>query len=294
MTLADPLTAAPPRLRRTRLELALYDAAEGLFVRLGGRALYRRRHLARGRFEERRELVVVPGLPAALEGFTVAHLSDLHAGPFLGPGDLAAVVARVAELEVDLVALTGDFLTRTVDDVALVQGDLAGLRARHGVLAVLGNHDYRHRREAELTARLSAAGVRVLRDEAARLEVGGATLAVVGLEDLEARARDAERARAALRPGDVELVLCHDPARAAGLARPGCAAILAGHTHGGQLVLPLLPALGPPHPGDRVELGASTLIVSRGLGVLGVPLRIGARAELVLVTLTGGEARGGR
>lgn len=287
-------TSAPSRRRRTRVALALYDLAEGVCERLGGRALYRRRHLARGRFEERHERVVVRGLPAALEGFTVAHLSDLHAGPFLGPGDLAAVVERVAELEVDLVALTGDFLTRTADDVELVLADLGRLRARHGVLAVLGNHDYRHRREQELVGRLASAGVRVLRDEALALEVDGASLTVTGLEDLEARALDVERARRGLRPGDLELVLCHDPRRAASLVRPGCAAILSGHTHGGQLVLPGLPPLGDPHPGDRVQLGETALVVSRGLGVLGVPLRIGAPSELVLVTLTGEEARHGR
>lgn len=294
MTLARPAPAAPPRPRRSPLWLALHGAAEALFSRAGGRALYRRRHLARGRFEERRERVRVPGLAPALEGFTIAHLSDLHAGPFLGAGDLAAVVERVGELEVDLVAVTGDFLTDTIDDVESVLADLARLRARHGVVAVFGNHDYRQRREAELTARLATAGVRVLRDELLRVEVGDAVLAVTGLEDLEARVRDEERARAQLRPGDPELLLCHDPGRAAGLARPGCAAILAGHTHGGQVVLPLLPPLGTPHPGDRVELGTTTLVVSRGLGVLGVPLRIGAPAELVLVTLTGEEGARGR
>jgi len=90
--------------------------------------------------------------------------------------------------------------------------------------------------------------------------------------------------------GDVEIVLCHNPRGASAIAGAGCTAILSGHTHGTQVDLPLLRRLGPQHPGLRLELGPTTLIVSRGLGVVAVPLRVGVPAEVVYVRLEGSPA----
>lgn len=275
----------PPR-RHSDLRIHSVRAVMRAAAALGGRRYYRRRWLARGRFRVRQEDVFVPGLPDALDGFSIAHVSDLHAGPFLGPGDLDDVVTVVNEARPDLVALTGDYLTDSCDEALAIVPDLCDLKGRHGRFAVFGNHDYRGRREGEIQAAFAARGVRVLRDEAVRVEVRGATLAVVGLEDLEEAKGpvDLEAARSGVRPGDVELVLCHNPAGAQRLARPGCVAVLCGHTHGHQIDLPGC-RLGPPHPGPRVELGPTALITSSGLGVIGVPVRVGAPAEVVWVRL---------
>jgi predicted MPP superfamily phosphohydrolase len=265
--------------RRTAVKL-LSRAASAL----GGRAWYRRRWLASGGFELREECVPVPGLPPGLHGFRVVQLSDLHAGPFLGAGDLADVVDAANALDPDLVVLTGDLITDDWRDAIGILPDLERLSARHGVLGVFGNHDYRGRREGLIAEAYGARGLRFLRNECARLDTGHGVLAVVGVEDLEeARELDLEAARRDVRAGDVELALCHNPAGAPALARAGCAAVLAGHTHGGQVVG--IETYGPPHPGVRLELGATTLIVSRGLGVIGFPLRLGAPSELVVVRL---------
>lgn len=274
----------PRRFGRARL--FLFRAAERSCAAAGGRAWYRRRHLAAGRFALREERLAVPGLPAALDGFRVAQLSDLHGGAFLGAGDLRAVVDAVNALEPDAVALTGDYITHRIEDAFPLVDDLARLRARHGVWAVFGNHDYKERREAELVARLAPHGVRFLRNQCARVEVGGATVAFSGLEDLEeGKVLDLAAARRGILPGDVEICLCHNPAGARRLAREGCVAILAGHTHGTQLDLPFLRRLGPKHPGVRVQFASTTLFVSRGLGVVGVPLRAGAPSEVVVLRL---------
>ena len=281
---------ASPRQRPRRYgrgRIALCAALEALSRLCGGRAYYRRRHLARRALRVRHEHVRVDGLPAGLEGFRVLQLSDLHAGPFLGAGDLAPAVQLAGELEPDLVVLTGDFISHRWSECEAVMGDLAGLRAKHGAFAVFGNHDYHGRQEGRIADALAAVGVRVLRDESVRIDTGAGALGLVGVEDLEESKRlDLESARAGLRPEDVELVLCHNPAGASAIERPGCAAILSGHTHGGQLDLPGLRRLGPPHPGDRVEFEHSTLIVSRGLGVSVLPLRIRSPAELVVVELS--------
>lgn len=277
-----------PQRRHSLLRRATFAAIAYGSAALGGRALYRRGWLATGRFRVREEVVRVPGLPAGLAGFRIAQLSDLHAGPFLGAGDLAEVAAAVRALGPDLAVVTGDLITSRWSEALHVLDDLAALGARHGTLAVFGNHDYRGRREGEIAAAFAARGVVFLRDACHRIDTGEGWLGVVGLEDLEeARELDLERARAGLEPGDVELVLCHNPSGAPALARPGCCAVLSGHTHGGQVRF--LSGLGPPHPGLRVRLGPTTLIVNRGLGVVGFPWRVGAPTEIVLVRLEPGR-----
>ena len=264
----------------------------GALARLsGGRARYQRQHLRSGRFAARSESIAVPGLPRALHGLLCVQLSDLHAGPYLGPGGLNDVVDSVNALEPDFVFLTGDLISTAWTDALEILDDLARLRPRLASLGVFGNHDYHGRNEGRIAEAFAQRGIRFLRNECARFERGGAAVSVVGLEDLEeAKAVDLERARLDVRPGDLELVLCHNPLGALRLARPGCAAVFSGHTHGGQLSLPFLWRFGPAHPGLRVKLGPTTLILSRGLGTVGVPFRFGAQTDVVAVTFQAAEA----
>ncbi len=254
--------------------------------------MYKRFALSPGRFVVREERVTVRGLPAALAGFTIAHLSDLHGGSFLGSGDLEHVVAAVNVRRPDLAVITGDFITHDWSEALPLVDDCARIRASHGVFAIFGNHDYRGRHEDRIADAFGVRGIRFLRDECVKLCVGNATLALVGLEDLEeAKAVDLAKARATVTADEVEILLCHNPSSARILARPGCAVILSGHTHGMQMDVPYLRTLGPKHPGIRVEIGTTTLIVSRGLGVVGLPLRLFAPPEIVFVTLVRAEER---
>ena len=279
---------APRRHSDTRL--AFFRAAERIFVWAGGRRFYRRFFLGAGRFVVREERLVVPDLPPDLDGFAIAQLSDFHAGPFLGPGDMVDLIAAVDGLDVDMVAMTGDFITHHSREVEPILPDLGRFRSRLGSFAVLGNHDYHRRQEDGIVSGLAAQGVRCLRNESVHLRVGSESLFVVGLEDLEeSRDVDPERARADVPPGGLELLLCHNPMGAPRLHRPGCVAILAGHTHGTQIDLPVLRRMGPQHPGLRVDFGPTTLIVSRGVGVVGAPFRFRAPAEIVCVRLVRGD-----
>lgn len=279
------LRRAPRRFGRGRL--ALFDLLQRGFRAAGGRRFYRWAFLRRGRLRIRREVVVAPGLDPELDGLRIVQLSDLHAGPYLGPGDLREVVDACNELEPDLVVVTGDLITHVADEAYQLLADLARLAPRLGSFGVFGNHDYRGRREREIAARFEAeAGVRFLMDDAVRFGSGPGAVVLVGLEDLEeAKTLDLERARRSVQPGDVEVVLCHNPAGASVLAQHGARLILSGHTHGHQINLPLIRRLAPPHPGDRVELDGAVSITSCGVGALGVPLRLRAPAEVVSVEL---------
>lgn len=294
----DPLTPPPPASatsdlriparRHSNLRLGTVRLAMQTAALLGGRRFYRRRYLRPGRFVLREEPIPVPRLPAELEGFTIAQLSDLHAGPFLRGGDLADVVQAVNQRAPDVCVLTGDYITDAWHEALLVLDDLARLDSREGSFAIFGNHDYRGRCEGRIASAFAERGIRFLRGACVRMQRAGSAVALVGLEDLEEAKQGVEPhvARADVRAGDVEVCLCHNPAGGPALARPGCAAVLSGHTHGRQIDLPWVRKQGPPHPGTRVALGPTTLIVNRGLGVIGVPLRYRAPAEVVFARLT--------
>lgn len=272
--------------RHSLARRALVRSVELACVALGGRLAYRARYLSERGLHVRHETLRVRELPQSMRGLRLVQLSDLHAGAFVGPGDLREVIAAVERLAPDWIAVTGDFITHFPHELRRVLDDLARLRARLGVFAVLGNHDYRRRQDAWIVSELGACGIAVLRNECARFEFDGGALCLVGVEDLEeSRVLDFVAARAGVQPGDFEIVLSHHPALAPLAARERCLAVLSGHTHGSQVDLPFLRNAGPPHPGLRVEFGATTLLVSRGLGAIGLPLRWAAPAEIVVVTL---------
>jgi len=213
----------------------------------------------------------------------------LHAGPFLSKGDLSHLPDVLAGRVPDILALTGDFITDTYVDALQVIPDLGLIPTRLGGWAVFGNHDYRHHGHPHIARALQEQGIQTLQDQGQR--VGDLPLWISGLNDLEETPNpDPTGAREGMQPGDVEIMLCHNPLGARSLANPRCLAILAGHTHGGQIDLPWLRKLGPIHPGLSLLIGQTTLIVNRGLGVVGFPWRYGAPAEMVWIELRVGDA----
>ncbi len=219
-------------------------------------------------------------------GLTILHLSDLHLGPFLSTADLARLAA--AAPAADLVCLTGDFVTHRAEDALGLGAALAPLRARIGKFAVFGNHDYRERREGEIARELEAAGVTVLRNRGRTLR--GGLLHVAGVEDAEeGKVVDLDAALARRPERAFSILLAHHPDLAAWASRRGVDLVLSGHTHGGQIVLAgrsLFPARSAHRHGVH-RVGRTTLSVSAGLGLLVVPIRVGAPAEAPLLRVTG-------
>lgn len=232
-------------------------------------------------------------LPPELDGFRVLHLSDFHLGTLsLNARTLERAVDWTEEEDFDLVALTGDLLSRRRGDVHLRRA-LGRLRARHGVFAVRGNHDVDATRDpfSEPT-RLDAAGEEgavLLDDSAAVVEARGRTVQVVGCDPRDWKARRPERL--ADRDADVRILLFHFPDVVATLPAGIFDLILAGHLHGGQICLPSpwgklrLEHLRAAHWEGLHRTPAGMLYVSRGLGTSFVPFRLLARPEATKLVL---------
>jgi len=243
--------------------------------------------------------IPVEGLDDAHRGLRIGHLTDLHIGNGLEGERLDEMVRHANALDVDLLVLTGDifdFDPRYVEDGAR---RLGGLRAPKGVYAVLGNHDTYTGTEAVVDAlRQHAPSIRLLRDELVPLPVDGPPLYLAGVEDpgRSWNSRDLHLESledlAELRPADgPTLLLVHRPQAFPQAARLGFPLVLAGHTHGGQLALPIrggsinLSRVMTGFTRGLYQMHASTLYVNRGIGVAGPAMRFHCAREMATVEL---------
>ncbi len=232
-------------------------------------------------------------LPAALDGLRIVHVTDLHLGPTAERAALHEAFDRVNALEPDLICVTGDVVDTRRTDLEHWLPELARLRARHGVFAILGNHDT-HAGADRIAAALGAhTDWRVLRDDVATVAIDGHRLHLIGLEDRRAPATAAALPEllATVPPGEPCVLLVHQPVAFPAAARAGVPLMLAGHTHGGQIAVPGLPQLNPARllmtrfdAGTFVS-GSSVLHVNRGLGTSGQRVRIASPREITVVTL---------
>jgi predicted MPP superfamily phosphohydrolase len=235
----------------------------------------------------------IPGLPPALDGLRLAQVSDLHVGPLAHRGALREAFARVMALDPDVVCVTGDIADSPATDLAVWVPELARLRARHGVFVILGNHDREAGVEEVARALVRGTAWRLLRDEVAPVEIGGARLHIVGLEDRASpeEAHGLPALLATIPAGEPRIVLAHKPCVFEVAAVAGVPLTLAGHTHGGQMAFPGMPRLNPARflmssfDGGTYSRAGALLHVSRGLGVSGQRVRVGVPREIALVTL---------
>ncbi len=238
----------------------------------------------------------LPNLPSAFNQTRIVVLSDLHVGsPHINVKKLQSIVAQANELKPDLILLPGDFvvgqeLGASFVEPELIADALKNLRARHGVYAVLGNHDWwydgKHVRLA-----LEAAGIQVLENESREVQLDGQTIWLAGLGDLWTGKPDIAATLQRIPTGAAIIAFTHNPDLFTQMPeRVGLT--IAGHTHGGQVNLPFVGRLVVPSDyGQRFASGLvrendHLLFVSTGIGTSVLPLRLRVPPEIALLIIT--------
>lgn len=234
--------------------------------------------------------VFIRDLPERFEGFRITQLTDIHHSSIVPLAEIRRVVDLAQRTNPDLCVLTGDYTTTYRRFIEPCAEALAPLRAREGVWAVLGNHD--HYTDPELTRRaLQRHGVTVLDNQQTTLRRGPDALQLSGIDDWTWNAVDWRRAFDGLNPQTPTILLSHQPRVLDFHQTRDVSLILSGHTHGGQINLPLV---GTPARFVTKDLkydrglfrrGDTQLYVSSGTGVIGLPLRFGVRPEIAVLRL---------
>ncbi|MSV34018.1 MAG: metallophosphoesterase [Bryobacterales bacterium] len=245
----------------------------------------------RNRIELREHKIEIPGLPPALDGLRLVQLTDIHMGPFLSRRDLKRAVAMANETRAHVALVTGDLITNSGDPLDDCLDALAALRAEAGVFGCLGNHeqyadaqDYSEREGARR-------GLRFLRQTAAPLRFGNATLNLAGVDYQRLRQPYLVGAEKMIQPEAFNLLLSHNPDVFPVAARQGFPLTISGHTHGGQVRVEILSAdlnmarFYTPYVDGLYRQDAASIFVSRGIGTIGIPARFGAPPEVSLLTL---------
>lgn len=241
--------------------------------------------------------VRLQSLPVQFDGLTIAHLSDIHHGIYTSLDFINRCVEITNELKPDIVALTGDFTLNAKRYIDPCGEALSGLRAGIGVFAILGNHDY-YQSAGETRRALRAAGCTVLVDQRERLEKRGAKLSLLGADDLLYGHWDINKLLRDVPEEETRITLAHNPDFMGRIAerKRYVDFMLSGHTHGGQVRLPLI---GAPHVisdyGQQHIIGLTQwasegrapmqIYTTRGIGSIMMPVRFECPPEIVLYTL---------
>jgi hypothetical protein len=274
--------------RRRALNVAGTLAMASPFAAMGYGALVQRTD-----FRVREIDVPLAGLPAGLDGLRVLQLSDIHLSAFLSERELARVIDAAIELRPHLAVVTGDLITATGDPLDACIRQLARLKADAGVFGCMGNHERFTRAENYAARAAAAVGIPFLRGRARQLRFGSSILNLAGV-DYQSFPNQRDYLRGAERlivPGACNVLLSHNPDVFPTAARQGWNLQLSGHTHGGQVTVEIFDqAISParfftPYVYGLFRSGAPAAYVTRGIGTLGVPARIGAPPEIAVLRL---------
>lgn len=249
--------------------------------------------MARGTPRHERVTIALPNLPAAFDGLRIVQLSDFHSGPYMSREHMLSVRRLIEDLKPDLYFFTGDFVDARAEQMPPFVDAFENLQAPLGVFTVLGNHDYFANIQT-VEAGLVAAKLPLLRNTSHVLEHRGAQLAIVGVDDLWARSRrgrgpDISAALKGLPENILKICLSHQPNYWPEIKQHNIDLTLCGHTHGGQFGIVgtqiSLARLASPYVAGLYKENGKQLYVNRGLGVFGIPMRIGMPPEITELTL---------
>lgn len=271
--------------RRTFLSRLIAGAAALVTLGLSGAGVAE----ALGAVALKNVKIALRKFPKELSGMRIVQLTDVHIGPMIGREWLEGIVARVNQLDADLVVITGDLVDGSVDALRHHVAPLATLKSKRGVYFVTGNHEY-YSGAASWIEHLETLGIRVLRNECVTIGEGAASFDLAGVDDhtggqfIKGHGADVAKALAGRDSKRECILLAHQPKEIVEAAKLGVGLQISGHTHGGQ-VFPatLLVRLQQPFTAGLDRLGDTQIYVSCGTGYWGPPMRVGAPAEITLL-----------
>jgi predicted MPP superfamily phosphohydrolase len=278
---------APSLSRRQFLRRVTGGAA----LAVGGSSVATGMFEARGEHETVDVEIKLDKLPRALDGFTIVQLSDLHVGMTIDRAFVQRVVDHANRLSPDVIALTGDLVDGKVADLRDDIAPLGQLRARHGVFAITGNHEYFAGVDAWI-AEITRLGARYLRNERVTIGAGDASFDLAGVDDYSAHGfpghgEDIAAAVTGRDPARALVLLAHQPRQVRRASLHGVDLQISGHTHGGQ-IWPWHYIVRIQQGGllaGRYQHGDTQLYVSRGCGYWGPPVRLLAPLEITRIIL---------
>ena len=242
------------------------------------------------------EFVEIPvkNLPLALEGFTIVQLTDMHLRPYTQVEHIERAVEKTNALKPDLVVLTGDYVWHDAQDILDLVPVLAKLNARHGIFAVMGNHDIKTD-PVLIEETFERHGIPVMRNSGLDLQHGNGVFHLAGIDDGWLGQPDIATTLDKLRGDKPVILLAHEPDMMDWYADDSRISLqLSGHTHGGQVqVSPgkpfIRPYLGRKYVQGLYRVNQSWVYTSRGIGTTGVPLRRNCSPEITHITLVAGD-----
>jgi predicted MPP superfamily phosphohydrolase len=247
--------------------------------------------VSRNRFKLSEIMIPIRNLPHDLEGLRIVQITDIHLSPFLSEREFARAIDMANETRAHVALVTGDLISRRGDPLDACLRQLARLRAEAGVLGCLGNHEIYTKTENYVTARGRDIGIDFLRSRNRQLRFGEASINFAGVDYQRLDEPYLVGAESLVTPGAVNILLSHNPDVFPVAARQGFDLTISGHTHGGQVNVEILhqnynvARYYTPYVLGLYSKGASSVYVSSGLGTIGVPVRIGAPAEVSLLRL---------
>ncbi len=249
--------------------------------------------VARGDIQLREIEIRIPGLARDLDGLRLVQITDIHLSPFFSAERLDRAIDIANETRAHIALITGDLISGFNDPLDLCLDRLRRLKGESGVFGCHGNHEYYVRRQRYATERGKSLGIRFLRSEAEILRFGNAALRLTGV-DYQAKNEPYLEGMAPPPTDALNVLLSHNPDVFPVAAGLGFDLTIAGHTHGGQVTTEILHQhLNPARYITRFvdglyQEGGKSIYVSRGLGTVGVPVRLGAPPEVSLIRLTAG------
>jgi uncharacterized protein len=235
--------------------------------------------------------VLIANLPKDLDGLRIAQITDIHLSPFLSEKEFARAIDMANEARANIALVTGDLITRPGDPLDACLHQLSRLRAEAGVLGCLGNHEIYARAENYVTEQGRRIGIEFLRHQARLLRFGNALINIAGVDYQKMHSHYLKGAERLIVPGAVNIMLSHNPDVFPVAAAQGYDLTIAGHTHGGQVDIEILQQhvnvarYFTPFVQGLYRRENSSVYVSNGLGTIGVPVRLGAPAEVSVLRL---------